>query len=155
SYETYRSMQIFAVTATVQADPGDATRSALNVQGTADADSLVFSPGVGNAIALSVGGYSVGSFSAPGGAAFAHVLAYGNGGGHPTGLPGNLPVPARLLGGDGTDPPDASASTASNALVGSAGNDSLTAGLGRDLLIGGLGADTLRAGNGGALLIGG
>src|SRR5262249_14909413 len=33
SYTTYQSVAIFAVTATVQADPGDATKSALVVQG--------------------------------------------------------------------------------------------------------------------------
>src|SRR5262249_2923560 len=49
SYTTYQSVAIFAVTATVQADPGDATRSALVIQGTADADSLTLSPGGGNA----------------------------------------------------------------------------------------------------------
>src|SRR5262249_17295155 len=39
---------IFAVTVAVQADPGDATRSALVVNGTTDADSLTFSPAAGN-----------------------------------------------------------------------------------------------------------
>src|SRR5262249_44898896 len=80
SYLTSQPVAIFAVTVTVQADPGDATRSALVIQGTADADYLALSPGAGNAIALSVSGYSVGSFSAPGGAAFAHTLVYGDGG---------------------------------------------------------------------------
>ena len=41
------------MTATVQADPGDATKSALVVEGTAGADYLTLSPGAGNAIALS------------------------------------------------------------------------------------------------------
>src|SRR5207253_7688024 len=155
SYATYHSVHIFAVTATVQADPGDATRSALVVQGTADADSLVLSPGAGNAIALSVSGYSVGSFSAPGGAAFAHLLVYGNGGADTIRLAGNLSVPAFLFGGDANDTLDASGSTANNVLVGGAGNDTLYGGSGRDLLIGGPGADTLRAASGGAILIGG
>jgi Ca2+-binding RTX toxin-like protein len=155
SYVTYHSLHIFAVTATVQADPGDATRSALVVQGTADADSLVLSPGAGNEIALSASGYSVGSFSAPGGAAFAHLLVYGNGGADTIRLAGNLSVPAFLFGGDGNDTLDASGSTANNLLVGGAGNETLYGGSGRDLLIGGLGADILRAGSGGALLIGG
>src|SRR5204862_1087359 len=99
SYVTYHSVHIFAVTATVQADPGDATRSALVVQGTADADSLVLSPGAGNAIALSVSGYSVGTYSAPGGAAFAHLLVYGNGGDDALYLSGGVAVPALLFGG--------------------------------------------------------
>jgi hypothetical protein len=155
SSAAHQSVTIFAVTATVQADPGDATRSALVVQGTTAADSLVLSPGAGNTIALSVNGSSVGAFSAPGGAAFAHLLVYGNGGADTIRLAGNLSVPALLFGGDGNDTLDASGSTANNVLVGGAGNEVLVGGSGRDLLIGGTGADTLRAGSGGALLIGG
>src|SRR5262249_5059181 len=80
SYRTYQYVTIFAVTATVQADPGDPTRSALVVEGTADGDYLTLSPGPGNTVALSVSGYSVGTFSAPGGVAFAHLLVNGSGG---------------------------------------------------------------------------
>jgi len=127
----------------------------LVVQGTADADDLTLSPGAGNAIALSVSGYSVGSYSAPGGAAFGHLLVYGNGGDDGIGLFGNLAVPALLFGGDGNDTFVADGSIANNVLVGGAGNDGLYGGSGRDLLIGGLGADTLRAAYGGAILIGG
>jgi hypothetical protein len=155
SNAAHQSVTVLAVTATVQADPGDATRSALVVDCTAGADSLVLSPGAGNAIALSVGGSSVGSFAAPGGVAFAHLLVNGNGGGDTIRLIGNLSVPAFLFGGDGNDTLDAGGSTANNALVGGAGNDTLLGGSGRDLLIGGLGADTLRAGGSGAILIGG
>src|SRR6267154_1573849 len=79
-------------TVTVQTDPGDASKSALVVQGTADANYLVLSPGTGNAITLSVSGYSVGSFSAPGGAAFAHLLVYAYAG-HAIYLQGGLSVP--------------------------------------------------------------
>jgi hypothetical protein len=155
SNTAFQSVSIFTVTATVQADPGDATRSALVVQGTAGADSLVLSPGTGNTIALSVSGHSVGSFAAPGGAAFAHLLVYGNGGADSIRLAGNLSVPALLFGGDGNDTLDASGSTANNVLVGGAGNETLVGGSGRDLLIGGSGSDILRAGSGGAILIGG
>jgi hypothetical protein len=155
SYATYHLVHVFAVSAAVQADPGDASKSALVVQGTTGADTLVLSPGAGNAVALSVNGYSVGSFSAPGGAAFAHLLVYGNGGADTIRLSGNLSVPALLFGGDGNDTLDASGSTANNVLAGGAGNDGLYGGSGRDLLIGGAGADVLRAGSGGAILIGG
>jgi hypothetical protein len=155
SYAAHQSVTVFAVTATVQADPGDASRSALVVEGTADAESLVLSPGAAGAIALSVNGRSVGSFSAPGGAVFAHLLVRGNGGADTIRLAGNLSVPALLFGGDGNDTLDASGSTANNVLVGGAGNETLIGGSGRDLLIGGLGADVLRAGSGGAILIGG
>jgi hypothetical protein len=155
SYTAYQYANIFAVTVTVEADPGDATKKALLVEGAAGADYLTLSPGTGNAIALSVSGYSVGSFSAPGGSAFAHLLVYGYGGDDAIYLRGGLAVPALLFGGDGNDTLDAGGGTANNVLVGGAGNDGLYGGSGRDLLIGSLGADTLRAGGGGALLIGG
>jgi hypothetical protein len=154
-YAANQSLTILPVTATVQADPGNASKSALVIDGTAGSDSLVLSPGGGNSIALTVNGYSVGTFSAPGGAAFAHLLVYGNGGADTIRLTGNLSVPAFLFGGDGNDILDASGSTANNVLIGGAGNETLVGGSGRDLLVGGLGADTLRAGNGGAILIGG
>ncbi len=146
------------MTATVQADPGDATRIALVVEGSAGADYLTLSPGPGNAIALSVSGYSFGSFAAPGGAAFAHLLVYGSGGDDTIRLTGGLAVPALLFGGDGNDTLyalDAGGSTANNVLVGGAGNDSITGGSGRDLLIGGLGADALGGAGGDDILIGG
>jgi hypothetical protein len=155
SFVTAQSVTIFAVTATVQADPGDATRSALVVEGTAGSDYLTLSPGAGNAIALSVSGYSIGSYSAPGGVAFAHLLVYGYGGDDTIRLSAGLAVPAFLFSGDGNDTLDASGSIANDVLVGGAGNDLLYGGSGRDLLIGGLGSDTLRAGGGGAILIGG
>src|SRR5207248_205887 len=86
-------------------------------------DYLVLSPGAGNAIALSVSGYSVGSFSAPGGTAFGHLLVYGNGGDDAIYLQGGLAVPALVFGGDGNDYLDASGSIANNVLVGGAGMD--------------------------------
>lgn len=153
-----RSVTIYGVTVTVQADPGDATRRALAVEGTADADSLMLSPGAGNAIALSVGGYSVGSFAAPGGAAFAHLLVYGYGGDDAMSLTGGLSVPALVFGGDGNDTLsalDAGGSTANNVLAGGAGNDRISGGSGRDLLIGGLGADALGGAGGDDIVIGG
>jgi Ca2+-binding RTX toxin-like protein len=152
---TYQSVHIFAGTVTIQADPGDPARSALVVEGTAGADYLILSPGAGNSVVLMDGGYAVGTFSAPGGAAFAHLLVYGYGGNDTIGLSGGLAVPALLFGGDGNDTLDASGSTANNVLVGGAGVDRLYGGSGRDLLIGGQGADSLRAGSGGAILIGG
>jgi Ca2+-binding RTX toxin-like protein len=154
SYTTYHFVAIFALTVTVQADPGDATQSALVVEGTADPDYLMLSRGSGNAIDLIVSGYWVGSYSAPGGAAFAHLLVYGYGGDDSIYLSGNVTVPALLFGGDGNDYLNADGSSANNVLVGGAGDDGLYGGSGRDLLIGGLGVDRLRAAYGGALLIG-
>ena len=143
------------MTVTVQTDPGDATKSALVVRGTETDYYLTLSPGAGNAIALSVSFNSVGSYSAPGGAAFGHLLVYGYGAGVTIQLTGGLAVPAFLFGSDSHDTLDASGSVANNVLVGGAGIDRLYGGSGRDLLIGGLGADTLVAGSGGDILIGG
>lgn len=155
SYTTSQYLPIFAVTATVQADPGDAALSALVVQGTADADSPSLYRGTNNAIDLVISGYAVGSYSAPGGAAFGRLLVYGNGGGDSIYLGGNLTVPALLFGGDGDDSLNAGGSSANNVLVVGAGGDNLQGGSGRDLLIGGLGADGLRGGDGDDILIGG
>jgi Ca2+-binding RTX toxin-like protein len=66
-----------------------------------------------------------------------------------------FPYAATLLGGDGNDVLDASASAAQAVLVGGAGDDVLLGGSGRDLLLGGAGADTLHGGGGDDLLIGG
>jgi hypothetical protein len=155
SYMVYSNLLIVAVTVTIQADPGDATRSALVVEGTADIDHLTLYQGAGNAIDLIVSGYRVASYSAPGGAAFAHLLVYGHGGDDALELSGNVTVPALLFGGDGDDYLNAGGSSANNVLVGGAGHDGLYGGSSRDLMIGGLGVDTLRAARGGAILIGG
>jgi hypothetical protein len=155
SYTAYKSVNIFDVTATIQADPGDATKSALVVEGTAYDDYLVLSPGTGNSIDLSVSGYSVGSFSAPGGAAFGRLLVYGYAGSDGIYVSGGMTVPAFLFGGDGYDSLDADGSIANNVLVGGAGGDWLNGGSGRDLLIGGLGGDTLQGGGDDDILIGG
>ena len=79
-----------------------------------------------------INGNSVQSFSAPGGAAFGHVLVYGNGGDDGIDATGNLTVPAMLFGGDGNDNLFADGSIANNVLVGGAGNDWIYGGSVRD-----------------------
>lgn len=155
SNAAYRSVTVYAVAATIQADPADATKKALVVEGTANADMLVLSPGTGNSIALSINGTAVGTIAAPGGVAFAHLLVYGYGGNDTLRLTGGVAVPAFLFGGDGNDTLDAGGSTANNVLIGNAGADSLVGGNGRELLIGGAGADTLKGGGDDDILIGG
>jgi len=152
---TYKYVTVSAVSVTIQTDSGDATKKALVVEGTANAETLVLSPATGNAVALSIDGTSVGTFTASGGVPFAHLLMYGYGGDDTLRLTGGLTVPALLFGGDGNDTLDAGGSTANNVLVGGANSDALSGGSGRDLLIGGLGADTLRGGGGDDILIGG
>jgi Ca2+-binding RTX toxin-like protein len=151
----HQYVTVSAVSATIQTDPGDATKKALVVEGTANAETLVLSPGTGNSVALSINGTSVGTFAAPGGVVFAHLLMYGYGGNDTLQLTGGVAVQAFLFGGDGNDTLDARGSAANNVLVGDAGTDYLYGGSGRDLLIGGRGADTLRGGGGDDILIGG
>jgi hypothetical protein len=151
----YQAGQILAVSVTIQTDPGEASKSALVVEGTANGETIVLSPGTGSGVALSYNGTSVGTIAAPGGATFGHVFIYGYAGNDTLRLTGGLSVPALLLSGDGNDTIDASGSSASNVLVGGAGTDALTGGSGRDLLIGGPGADTVRGGGGDDILIGG
>jgi hypothetical protein len=155
SNSAYQYVTVFAVSVTLQTDPGNATLKALVVQGTANAETLVLSPGTLNGVALSINGTSVGTIVAPGGVAFGHLLVYGYGGNDTLRLTGGLTVPAFLFGGDGNDTMDAGGSTGNNVLVGGAGADALTGGSGRDLLTGGLGSDTLRGGGGDDILIGG
>jgi hypothetical protein len=155
SYTTYQGVFVSNVTVTVQTDAGDATKKALVVEGTADGDYLTLSRGTGNAVDVYISGYWAGSYSAPGGVAFGHLLMYGYGGDDSLYLSGNLTVPALVFGGDGSDYITADGSSANNVLVGGAGNDAIYGGGGRDLLIGGLGADTLRAASGGSILVGG
>jgi hypothetical protein len=150
-----QALNVYAVTVAVQADPGDATRSALVVQGSTTDDSLEFRPAAGNGITVVIGGSFLGTYTAPGGATFAHLLVFGNGGNDGIYLESGLAVPALVFGGDGNDVLDASGSTANNVLVGGAGSDWLVGGGGRDLLIGGLGADTVRGNGGDDIIIGG
>jgi Ca2+-binding RTX toxin-like protein len=155
SYSAFQYVTVFAVSTTIQTDPGNGALKALVVEGTASAETLVLSPAAGNAVGLSINGTSVGTLAAPGGMAFGHLLVYGYGGNDTLRLSGGVTVPAFLFGGDGNDILDAGGSTANNALVGGAGADALTGGSRGDLLIGSLGADTLRGGAGDDILIGG
>jgi len=155
SYSTYQTVYVFDVSATIQADPGDSSKSALVVEGGSYADTIVLSPGAGNSVALSYNGYSLGTYSTASGVAFAHLLMYGYGGNDTLRLSGGVTVPAVLFGGDGNDTLDASGSSANNVLIGEGGNDALTGGSGRELLIGGRGGDTLHGGSNDDILIGG
>jgi Ca2+-binding RTX toxin-like protein len=146
---------VLDVSATIQTDPGDATKKALVVEGGASADTIVIGPGTSNSMALTYNGYSLGTFAAPGGVAFGHILVYGYGGADTLRLTGGVTVSAFLFGGDANDTLDASGSSANNVLLGEAGNDGLTGGSCRDLLIGGRGSDVIHGGGGDDILVGG
>jgi Ca2+-binding RTX toxin-like protein len=139
----------------VQPDPGDATRQALVVDGTASADTIVVSPAAGNGVTVSINGTTVGTFALTGGAAFGRVIVNAGDGNDVVQLSGGLNVPALLFGGNGDDTLNAAGSIAANVLVGGAGNDNLTGGSGNDVLIGGLGADIINGSGGDDIVIGG
>src|SRR5262245_21239131 len=149
------TVTILPVSVQIAADPGDPTRQALFVTGSAGNDTIVLGPGAGNGVTLSFNGTSLGTFTPSGSLPFAHVIVSGNAGADVIRLTGGLNVPAVLLGGDGDDTLDAQGSTAANVLVGGAGNDTLLGGAGNDLLIGGKGSDTLHGNGGDDILIGG
>jgi Bacterial Ig-like domain (group 3) len=137
----------------VQPDPQAANKTALAVGGTVGNDTITFQPAGAGGVTVSVNGVNQGTFQPN-----AHLLAYGGPGNDTIALAAtSVPVstPAVLDGGDGNDVLDAQGSTATNVLLGSAGNDDLRAGSGATLLIGGLGADRLEAASGNAILIGG
>jgi Ca2+-binding RTX toxin-like protein len=143
----------------LQADPSDASKTALIIGGTTAADTILISPAdaKGN-IRVTINGVSQGIFHPTG-----HIIAYGQAGNdfiqvrtaRIAGKQVPVKVPALLFGDAGNDRLDTSGSSANNVLVGGAGNDQLTGGTGRDLLLGGLGADVLHGAGGDDILIGG
>lgn len=138
-----------------QADPGDPTKLALVVDGTAGADTIILSAATSNGVTVSMNGTTVGTFAPSGGAAFGHVIVNAGDGNDVVRLTGGLTVSALLFGGNGNDTLDALDSLAANVLQGGAGNDILTGGAGNDMLIGGLGADTFNGSGGDDIVIGG
>lgn len=138
-----------------QADPSDATKLALVVDGTAGADTIILGAAAGNGVTVSMNGTTLGAFSPSGGTAFAHVIVNAGDGNDVVRLTGGLNVSALLLGGNGNDTLDALGSVAANVLLGGAGNDTLTGGAGNDVLISGLGADLINGSGGDDIVIGG
>jgi len=147
--------QVLSVSVTIGDDPCDATKKALFIDGTSAGETIVLSPGAGNSVAVSIGGVSVGSVTAPGGAAFGSIIVHAGSGDDIVRLMNSLNVSAFVFGEDGADTLDASGSIASNVLVGGAGSDTLTGGSGNDVLIGGSGTDTVLGNGGDDILIGG
>lgn len=123
----------------------------LFVGGTAGNDviTLAATNPLGTDVTVTVNGVNQGTFT-PG---WVHV--YGGAGNDAltvqTAFISPLAVPVSLYGGAGDDRLDATGSTAANALLGEAGDDTL---VGSGLLIGGTGRDRLTAGSRGAVLIG-
>jgi Ca2+-binding RTX toxin-like protein len=149
-----------ALTAVLETDPVDGTKSALFVGGTTGNDTIVFMPGkMARTVDVTVNGAFQGEFSPTG-----HLIAYGQAGNDTikevtrivNGMAVFLTRPAIFYGGDGNDLLSTrGASLANNILLGGNGNDTLLGGAGRDLLIGDAGADLLDGGGGDDLLIAG
>jgi hypothetical protein len=149
------SMSVFT-----QADPGNATKTALVVFGTPGADLIEVFPtnATGTQLDVRVNGFSFGTTFAPTG----NVLLYGLGGndsiqvrqgvGAFAGV--HVAVPMVIDGGLGNDIIAAS-STAGAILLGGDGNDQISGSSGRDLIIGGRGKDVTNGTDGEDILIGG
>jgi len=75
----HQSVTVFAVSVTIQTDPGNATLKALVVEGSANAEALVLSRGWPTA-SPSASTALRSELSPPRGVPFAHLLVYGYGG---------------------------------------------------------------------------
>jgi Ca2+-binding RTX toxin-like protein len=132
------SLPVKVVTAALQPDPLDPSKSVLVVGGTAGDDVIMFaSAGCHGEVRVWVNGHDEGTFSPTGG-----VAAYGYGGNDLIFVLG-YEGPANLYGGDGND-----------VLLGGPGNDLLDGGPGNDLLLGGGGRNVLIGGGGHDLFLG-
>jgi Ca2+-binding RTX toxin-like protein len=131
----------------------------LAVGGATTSDAISLEPSnTSGAVSVVVNGTSYGSFTA-----VSEILIFGQAGNDDIRLQSKkfgsttarIGVPTTVLGDDGNDVIDVSATTGNNILLGGSGNDSLFGGTGRDIVIGGLGADLLYGGDGDDLLIAG
>ena len=138
-----------AVTASLAADPWNAKKKALFVQGTRDADSISLTLARGMVSVLS-NGSSVATFKQ---SQFGRVVVDAGAGDDRVELSGLFKQSAQLIGGDGNDV--LVGGRGKDVLLGGAGNDQLVGGGGNDILIGGAGADALDGGLNNDLLISG
>jgi ELWxxDGT repeat protein len=129
-----RSVNILPVSIAIQTDPASTSRQMLVVTGSPAGDSIVLGSGSNNGVTLSFNSTALGNILPTNGNPFALVIVLGQG---------------------GNDILDTRALAVSSVLVGSAGNDILYGGSGRNLLISGTGNDVLYAGSAGDILIGG
>lgn len=135
------------LSASMGTDPADATKTALFVEGTGDADQIVVSstgsPGEVEAI---INGSSAGIFAPTG-----RIIVRGLGGDDNIQIAGSIALPAELSGDDGND--RLHGGGGNDILRGGAGNDFMLGNAGRDMLLGGAGSDTLIGNGGDDLLI--
>jgi PKD domain/RTX calcium-binding nonapeptide repeat (4 copies) len=132
----------------MQADPCDATRTALVIGGTSGDDHIVFNPGGPGDVQVIFNGVSPGAYS-PTGA----IIAYGQEGNDDIQVAGSLTQTSWLYGDAGND--RLFGGGGSSILLGGVGDDQLMGGSNRDLMIGGLGADHLVGNGNDDILIGG
>lgn len=131
----------------MQADPMDATRTALVVGGSTGADSLAFTAtAVRGEVSVSINGRPAERYMPTG-----RVIVFGQAGNDLITMAADMTIPGWLFGGDGNDLLQGAGG--SDLLVGDAGDDTLLGNGGDDLLLGGAGADKLSAGVGDDLMI--
>ncbi|MFL5328627.1 MAG: NPCBM/NEW2 domain-containing protein [Gemmataceae bacterium] len=134
----------------------------LWVAGTSGPDSITLNPtnANGTSIGVTINGASFGTFvTSPS----SRVFVYGYSGndtirvvsGTVSGSTVPFSRPALLFGDDGNDTLDTLASTSWGVLIGGAGNDTITSGVGRTLAIAGMGSNRITTGAGSDIVIGG
>jgi Ca2+-binding RTX toxin-like protein len=139
----------FAVQGTLPVPVHVQAVSDMVVYGTADNDTMVFTPGdtTGQVVAT-VNGVEVARYSPTG-----RLIVHGGAGDDDIQVAGSINVPTWLYGDDGND--RLKGGNGNNVLSGGAGDDLLAGGSGRDLLVGGTGADRLIGNGGDDILISG
>ena len=143
-------------TAGLQADPADASKAAIVINGTTGCDVIVITYS-SSKYNVTSNGVLVGSYANNlSGKTVDRLIVNGGAGNDCITIDSSVTsaVVAELYGGDGNDTLTGGANC-SNILVGGNGKDMLVGGGQRDLLIGGNGADSINGGGGDDLMIAG
>jgi Ca2+-binding RTX toxin-like protein len=131
------------------ADPWNAAKQALFVQGTEGADALSVAVARG-VVTVQSSGTTIGTFRQK---QFTRVIVNAGTGDDRVDVSGLFKKPVQLSGGDGNDV--LTGGKGKDVLLGGAGDDELSGGGGNDILVGGDGADALRGGKQNDLLVAG
>jgi uncharacterized delta-60 repeat protein len=134
--------------AALEADPADASQTALFVGGTLGNDTVRLRAHQGSGVEVVLNGVSQGTFTPTG-----RLIIYGQAGDDDIAIASGVSLPAVVGGGDGND--TVQAGSGPSILLGGAGDDTLVGGADRDVLIGGGGADQLNGKGESDILIGG
>ena len=135
---------------TIVTDPTDSTKTALDIVGTNNKDTITVTKSgssQGKAV-VKINGVNKGTFSFTG-----SILVYGEAGNDNISIDSAITRNAYIWAGDGDD--TVNGGGGNDFIFGQAGNDSLNGNGGRDILIGGDGTDQLNGGAGDDVLIAG